>query len=218
MTNSHIINIKLIDKKKEKFAVYLSDGTHVEVTGELILRHNLKRGLEVSAEDVRNLLYEDELISARTLAIAYLSLKVVSAKQVRDYLRRKNISAESIEHVISELREKGKIDDTRFAQLFIKDRLKLKPAGPLKLMAELKQKGVADHIIESAITPVRQHDTQKNLALKLARKKMPLLARYDRGKQRQKLSSFLRQKGFEPLVIAEVMRQVLTKDNEDVYE
>ena len=185
-----MFNIKLIGKRGQKFAIEMDDGSSIVLTGETILRNNIRRQQELSDADVQRLIAEDEYIRARMIASGYLALRRVSEKQLRDYLLKKGFTQQSIQRVISEMKEKGQVDDEKFAQLFVKDRMKLKPMGPLRLVAELKKRGIKDEIIDSVTMPFFKIDAQKELATRLAKKKINSLEKYDSLKRKQRLYSF----------------------------
>ncbi|MCD6384636.1 regulatory protein RecX [Candidatus Sumerlaeota bacterium] len=213
-----VFNIKLIGKRGQKFAIEMDDGSSIVLTGETILRNNIRRQQELSDADVQRLIAEDEYIRARMIASGYLALRRVSEKQLRDYLLKKGFTRQSIQRVISEMKEKGQVDDEKFAQLFVKDRMKLKPMGPLRLVAELKKRGIKDEIIDSVTMPFFKIDAQKELATRLAKKKINSLEKYDSLKRKQRLYSFLKQQGFEKVIIADVVRHILGGDMDKAYE
>lgn len=213
-----VLNIKLIRKREQKFVIEMDDGTSIVLTAETILRNKIRRGQELTDTDIEKLLAEDEYINARTSASGYLTLRRVSEKQLRDYLLRKKFSRQTIQRVVSEMKEKGQLNDEKFAQLFVKDRMKLKPMGPLKLTMELKKHGIEDEIIESVMKPFFRIEAQKELALKLAKKKVNSIKGYEPLKRKQKLYNFLRQQGFEKGVIVDVVRSLIGEDLDEVYD
>lgn len=216
--SQRIINIKLIDKRKQRFAVEFDNCSSIILTAETILKNNLRRNKELSAEELEKILSQDEYIRARATAIAYLTLRTVSKNQLSDYLRKKGFGKENIRRVIAELSEKNHISDERFAQLFVKDRMKLKPSGPLKLAAELRKRGVSAEIVNSTISSLLEPMAQKALALELARKKLNALRIYNFKHQRQKLYDFLRRKGFEDNIVSEVMQNIFGELAQQEYD
>ncbi len=204
-----IINIKVTGKRRNKVEVTFNDSTTVMISPETLMKHNLSRGKECTEEEIEDIRREDERIRARIQAVKYASVRVVSKAQLKRHLLKKGFSDESVDAVVARLDEKGFIDDTRFAQLFIKDRMKLKPAGPRKLAADLRKRGVERHIIEEAVAPWEDLDTQREVARSLAEKKINTLQRYDQKKQRRKLYAYLERRGFDQTVIGDITREVL---------
>lgn len=211
-----ILDIKLIDKRKQKFALLLDNGTSLELLAETILKNKLRKNQELSRIEIEKLLADDEFSRALAQATAYLSLRKVSQQQLERYLARKGYKTEIIQQVIADLNQRGILNDRRFAELFVKDRLKLKPAGPQKLELELLKRGVTYDVIKTALEPATEPETQKKIAQHLAQKKLRTLSSLDRKQQKQKLYSFLMSKGFESEIITEVIRSIFNEisDNE----
>ncbi len=211
-----ILDIKLIDKRKKKFAIILDNGTSLKLSAETILKNKLRKNQELSRIEIEKLLDEDEFSRALAQATAYLSLRKVSQQQLDRYLARKGYKKEIIQQVIADLNQRAILNDRRFAELFVKDRLKIKPVGPKKLEIELLKRGVTYDLINKALEPATEPETQKKIALHLAQKKLRTLSSLERKQQKQKLYSFLMSKGFESEIITEVIQSIFndTSDNE----
>ncbi len=59
------------------------------------------------------------------------------------------------------------LDDRAFSEEFIRGRLKRRPAGSMKLKAELRKKGVADDVIDEVI---KSYDGMQGRCLQQKRK------------------------------------------------
>ncbi|MCX7767319.1 MAG: RecX family transcriptional regulator, partial [Candidatus Sumerlaeia bacterium] len=205
----------LIDKRKQKFALQLDNGTILELSAETILKNKLRKNQELSRTEIEKILAEDEFIRALAQASTYLSLRKVSQQQLERYLLRKDFKKEIIQQVIANLNERGLLNDLKFAKLFVKDRLKLKPVGPKKLEIELLKKGVTYDVINTVLEPATAPETQKKLARYWAEKKLRTLKTLERKQQKQKLHNFLMNKGFESEIVSEVIQSILNEPSDD---
>lgn len=132
-----------------------------------------------------------------TLSYRYLSIRNRSEKEMREYLAKKNASAEIIEKIILSLKEHKFLNDEVFARSFVLSRARLKPKGKVLLKIELRQKGIADDIIESILS-----DVQDEIPDELAQAKSLIIKRMERmqGTSRNeiysKVGGFLSRRGF----------------------
>ncbi|ABR31014.1 RecX family transcriptional regulator [Thermosipho melanesiensis] len=87
-------------------------------------------------------------------ALRLLKYRVRSEKEIRVRLKSKGYSDEEVEKTVLKLKEKGFLDDEKFAYLYTYDSLTLKKKGPFLIRMELKNLGVDEFIIEDALKKV----------------------------------------------------------------
>lgn len=90
--------------------------------------------------------------SIRTIRVAamdYLSRREHATYELFKKLLAKDVyEAEDISDALARLSEQGLLSDERFTEAYVHQRISL-GSGPLKIRAELQQKGVNDSIIEA---------------------------------------------------------------------
>jgi len=129
--------------------------------------------------------------------------------RLRRYARKQSLSSINriTPFVLEVLKEKGFIDDLKFAKWWIKQRIDFKPRGKKLLRAELRKKGVESKIINKAIAffwqpeydvfgKKREAVSDESLARAAAEKKAGALVHLQAPKFKQKLLEFLNRKGF----------------------
>jgi regulatory protein len=116
------------------------------------------------------------------------------------YLRRRNVSDSQVESIAERLERAGLLDDEAFARFWVENRERFRPRGPLALRYELRNKGLSDTVIESALAPV---DAEAS-AYRAAEKKMHRLAHLDRPTFDRKMVEYLARRGFAYDVAREV--------------
>lgn len=90
-----------------------------------------------------------DLEKARASALASLVMREHSVKELQDKLTRKEYKPESIEIVIQECLKDNYLNDQRFAEIYWRSRAR-KGFGPIKILMELKQKGIDSHMAQDA--------------------------------------------------------------------
>lgn len=92
----------------------------------------------------------DQKSLAKNSVLRFLSYRPRSIYEVSLYLQKKEYSKQIIEHVIEELTEAGFLNDHQFASWLTDSRIRTGPAGPIKIAAELRNKGISKEIIQEA--------------------------------------------------------------------
>lgn len=148
------------------------------------------------------------------LAKAYrlLAVRARSEKELREALLRKGFGKDLVAAAIAECKEQRFIDDADFARQFVQSRLHNRPKGRTRLTMELRQKGVAAATIAATLDELLPAAHQAELADQLAEKLRKRLANLPPPKARQRLSDFLRRRGFDwEMIQATKMWQELDK-------
>lgn len=126
------------------------------------------------------------------LTLRYLSYQARSVFEIQKYIRKKGFDEEIIKKIIDILLEKNYLNDRDFASLFIRNRIQFKPKSKFAFRYELKNKGIAPHIIDTILEPYDDID----LALKSIKPKIRLWNNLDTEKLKKKMMNFLRYRGF----------------------
>ncbi len=88
--------------------------------------------------------------SAETVALSYISYRDRSRLELRQHLEKKEYSPEEIEVCLKNLEEWGLLDDENFCRKYIRYS-KEKQRGPVRIRADLREKGLDGQIIEACM-------------------------------------------------------------------
>ena len=83
-------------------------------------------------------------------ALGLLARREHSLRELRTKLKLRGHPAPAIEAVLEELAARGLVSDERFAEAFLRSRLE-RGQGPLKIRAQLRERGVAPGLIDDAL-------------------------------------------------------------------
>lgn len=129
---------------------------------------------------------------ARKAALRLLARREHSARELRQKLLERGHPEEPVDGVLTELQRERLLDDARFADALVTSRIG-RGQGPLRLLAELSERGVAKAIAEQALA---EADCDWGaLAAKVRRKRFGV-ALPDDYRQRTKQAHFLQYRGF----------------------
>ena len=141
--------------KKGRYALFCHGDFLFSVDEETLLRHDLKQGSELSAEEVEELKEESTLHSAREKAYLYLSMRDYGERELYDKLQ-KDFDPYTCAAVVARLKELGLLDDMKFAGKYAEE-LKRKGKSRAEIRYKLREKGLDRELIDS----VTEKDTDE---------------------------------------------------------
>lgn len=183
-----ITKLEVQKNDKNRVNLYVDDEFYSGIPAELVYLEHLKTGLEIDEKDLKKIIFENEKSKAMSRVTKYIGSSLKTQKQIRDYLRKKEYSDDTIEFVMSKLAEYNYIDDKKYAQAYVLTYGK--KYGKLKLKSQLKVKGVSEEIIECVLED-NKVDSIESVASKYLKNKV---MSYEVS---QKLFRFLYSRGYE---------------------
>lgn len=139
------------------------------------------------------------LEKAKKQALKYILIRVRSEKEIKKYLEKKGYDLSIIDKTISYLDGYNYIDDSKFCEMWINDRILLRPSGRKKLYHELKEKGVKDIDIENALNLYFPREIEIKGAKELVDKKRA------QQKNDEQIRRFLLYRGFSYEIIDKII-------------
>lgn len=119
--------------------------------------------------------------------------------------------------VLDRLTQVGLVDDTAYAEAYVRTGVGVRRRGTRSLRAELRTRGVAPEVIDLAAAQV-DDDDERATALALASRRAAGLARLAPEVQRRRLMGLLLRRGFSTGVVNDVLAQVLAELSSDAEE
>ena len=164
----------------------------------------LQVGQTLDEDKIEKLKAEDTRERAMQQALLFLSYRARSEKEIRQNLSKHEIPDAIIEDALERLRRNGFANDKQFASAWVENRSTFRPRGRRALALELRQKGIDNATIESALEGVDEEALAYEAGLKKARK----LTALEWSDFRKKTSEFLARRGFSYSVIAPIVSRL----------
>ncbi|MBL0388472.1 RecX family transcriptional regulator [Tumebacillus sp. ITR2] len=199
----------------DRLSLFLDEKFLMGIRREVAYQHGLKKGLDVTADFLREVWRDEEGFRARDLAVKYLGMKPRTRKQMRDYLLGKEYDETVAERTIEWLAGYGYLDDGEYARQWVENRTRFRPRGKAMLRWELQQKGVTRDDIDEAISTEFEGDVEIEAAVQLLQKKVGRKTIEFSYQERQKLAQHLARRGFSGSVTAEAIRRFRQHANLD---
>ena len=126
---------------------------------------------------------------------AYCAYQERCIQEVHQKLKSLEVEEGAFPFWVAHLEEENFLDEDRFARSFARGKFRYKRWGRLKITRELRKRNIRESLIRSALrTEIPQESYQETLQklIQLRKIQFPLSSH-----ERQKLSFFLSQKGYE---------------------
>ena len=202
-----ITKIATQKKATNRFNIYLDDEYAFSVSEDVLIKHHLHKGMQLSEEEIEKITQADFFHKFYVMAIRYLSYRMRSEQEMRNYLLGKDVSNELIEEIIGKLKTEKLLKDEDFALAFLQDRILHSSKVPKLIAQELRKKGISDEIIKNVMKRYTKEE-QLEKALKLAQKHIHKKSSHSFQKRMEQLKVRLMQNGFSKEIINDVIAKV----------
>lgn len=204
-----ITALEVQKRNKKRVSVFVDDEYTFSVSLDEAAR--LRKGQVVSESEIAALTNEAAITAATESAARFLAIRPRSAHEVRQNLAKKDMPPPVIDAALERLTAFGYIDDRAFADLWVRNRLTYKPTSPRALRYELRQKGIANDVIETVLSDLDAEDSAYRAAQAQARR----LRGTERRAFKIKLGAFLQRRGFSYDVVRSVIRRLMQELDAD---
>jgi regulatory protein len=185
-----ITSIQAQVKNTGRYSVFVDGKYAFSLSADALLESRLVNGQELTDGDIshfKKLSAEDK---AFNLTLAYVARRMRSEGELADYFRRKEYAPELAGQIMERLRKLGFVDDEEFAKRWVENRRTLRSSSAKKLRLELRQKKIADDIIQAVLS--EDETDERQLLRELVAKKR----KQSRYQDNEKLMRYLAGQGF----------------------
>ena len=185
-----ITKIEPSKHKQERILVYTEEGDLLRITEHELLQFGLYTGMELPPEAAEKLIASAQKSERRVYAAHLTSSRMLSEKEVRDKLRKRNADEEEARETAEWLADLGAVDDAAYAGVIVRHYAAM-GYGKGRVEQELYRRGIPKELWGDALAllPDPAEAIERFLRSKLKGK--PL----DRDMSR-KLSAALQRRGF----------------------
>jgi regulatory protein len=210
-----ISKIKRIRGKRGLYSVILDDGATLAVSDWTIGKCGLRAGDDLDGQTIEKIISTESETRAKNIAVNFLSYRIRSSKEIIDHLVKKRFARPCAEEVAHQLQSAGLVNDIKFAQAFVRDRLKRKPMGAALLRTQLLSKGMSSADADAVLADLLSPQNQQAAALQAAKRKIQTIRNSrrvtDEEKQKKRLLDFLLRRGFSYELALKTIRTTMDR-------
>ena len=161
-----ITSITIQEKKKNRCNLFIDGEFRAGISLDAVINYRLKVNDEITEEQITEILFETEKQQALSRALAYITKRLKSKREVKDYLLSKGYQEKVVWYVVDKLKEYGYIDDKEFSKRYIESVFRAQ--GKRLTEYKLMMKGVKKEDIASAYEDVNidAKESAKQIAIK----------------------------------------------------
>lgn len=178
---------------KNRVSVFVDERYSFSLDSADALRLGVRRGAEITEEDILNYNIESNLSKAKSKAFDIIMRKPVTEKELRKKLFEKGYDKSIIDMVVETMYEYNYLNDLEYCRSFIEYAVG-KGWGEAKIRFELKRKGADEESIISALEAFE--DTPDDRIYDILQNKFSDVDMSD-YKQKQKVMRFFASRGFD---------------------
>jgi len=150
--------------------IRLEDGSSFFVSSEFADRNSLVSGSHVSDALLDSICAEDEKLRAFEKAVTLLARREHSVYELELKLRSRGFKGNSVSAALERLLKVGYVDDRRFAEVWVRTRLRRNPEGYSRLAAGLYRRGVDRGIVSLVLEEIYTEEESGRALEKAAEK------------------------------------------------
>ena len=153
----------------------------------------------------------DPLAEARNIVLNQINFMPRSRRELEVTLAKRKIDAAVAKSVLDRFVEIGLVDDAAYAELLIRSRCNTKRVSRSVLRQQLRQKGIADDVIQAALLAVTDED-ELRMATELVEKKLRAMSNMDPAVRKRRLFGLLARKGYGTAIALRVINDLDASD------
>jgi regulatory protein len=186
-----ITSIKHQLKRKDRYSIYIDDLYSFSISEAELVRSGLRKGADVTTQDIESLTNLAERDKAYDRAVRYIAIRARSKWEMEQYLGKKGYDKQLIAYLVQKLVNNLLLHDEKFAQQWIQWRLNSGGRSKARLRAELRQKHICDEIIDNVLSTIDEQTEIEQLKNIIERK-----SKISQYRSRDKLMAYLARQGY----------------------
>lgn len=206
-----ITSIEVQKRNTNRVNVYVDEVFTFACDVELIYKQGIQKDSLIDVESIKEIVKEDEFIKCKNSALRTVEKTYKTEKELKDKLKERGFEEDTIKRTLDFLKEYNLLNDEKYAEMYIKDRLRTQ--GRNKIKYALIRKGISEEVLLDKLSNIDQED-ENDTAFKLAEKKYNMLKKKesDKYKLSQKLFRFLLSKGYDYDCCNSVVRRLTNNE------
>ncbi len=144
---------KYVKGKANKYKVLIDDEPYT-LYDDVIVKYNLLMKHDIDKELFTEMIKYNSELDSYYMSIKYITIKLRSELEIRNYLSKKEISSNVIDKTIKRLKDNHFLNDEVYTKAYINDQINLTNNGPKKIRKDLIKLGIAEEYIDEYLTKI----------------------------------------------------------------
>ena len=179
-------------QRGKRVNIFLDEKFAFSLEAEVAVKEGLRTDQALSEGEIEALKKADLFQRCLNAAFRLLNYRPRSESELSERLHRRGFDGQNVAAVLTKLKEQDLVDDLAFAQFWKDNRESFRPRSQWLTRLELRQKGVAEEIINRVAAQVDDEASAYRAAVAKARR----LSTADYDGFRRRLGQYLKRRGF----------------------
>ena len=207
-----IIRYKKMSKGRYKLTL---DNTELILYEDVILKNDLLRTSNINLELLEKVMNENVYYEIYNMALTYIEIKMRTSKEIKDYLNKKNFNTKLIDEVLDRLNKEGYLNEEKYIDAFVNDKVNLTNWGPYKIKKSLLDLELDETLINNKLNTINENIWNGKIE-KIINKKLNSLKNKSTYMVKNKLKIDLYNLGYNNNLIEENLNNLNLNNNENI--
>lgn len=207
-----IVRYKKMSKGRYKLTL---DNTELILYEDVILKNNLLRTSNINLELLEKVMNENVYYEIYNMALTYIEIKMRTSKEIKDYLNKKNFNTKLIDEVLDRLNKEGYLNEEKYIDAFVNDKVNLTNWGPYKIKKSLLDLELDETLINNKLNTISENIWNGKIE-KIINKKLNSLKNKSNYMIKNKLKIDLYNLGYNNNLIEENLNNLNLNNNENI--
>ncbi len=207
-----IIRYKKMSKGRYKLTL---DNTELILYEDVILKNDLLRTSNINLELLEKVMNENVYYEIYNMALTYIEIKMRTSKEIKDYLNKKNFNTKLIDEVLDRLNKEGYLNEEKYIDAFVNDKVNLTNWGPYKIKKSLLDLELDETLINNKLNTINENIWNGKIE-KIINKKLNSLKNKSNYMIKNKLKIDLYNLGYDNNSIEENLNNLNLNNNENI--
>ncbi len=209
-----MITVTQSENKGKSYTVTLSNKNVIKLSEYIVFRYSIFPEKQFPEKSWRQILHDADHHACYEKLLRLLSIKAHTEFEITTKLTRAGFSKAPVNAAIKKAKSINLINDDYFAKTFFEERRSSGRYGKLKIVHDLKRRGIRFELIQKVFPDADANYHEENQiefenAMKLGHVKMKSLSREkDSMKRKSKLLRYLATRGFTSDICYQVINQL----------
>lgn len=215
--------VKFIKDKNNKYKVLIDDEEY-KLYEDTIIEYGLLTKKTITEKELNDILTADLELSSYYDSIKYINIRIRSEKEIREYLKKKDVNETVINKTIKLLKDNKFINEELYLKAFINDKINLSQDGPLKIKRDLIKLGINEDDIDDYLSNI-SNDVWTDRIDNIISKKVNNNSKYSSYNLKAKILMYLTNLGYYKEDIMSILnrydiidKDIYIKEKEKAYK
>ena len=204
-----INKFKKVGKNKYKI---IFDNTDLTLYEDVILKYDLLIKKDVDLDLIDKIIEENKYEDAFESSVSYIEIKMRNKKEIIDYLRKKEFNESHINYAVDKLNKLNLLNEKRYIEAFINDKVNLTLDGPFKIRNALLDFDFSENDIDNYLNTFSS-DIWESKLNKIINKKKSLMKNKSYTMFINKLKLDLYNMGYDKYMIDNMLMNIEYSSN-----